>query len=465
MLNRLFTFFTNRRASARAAAEQRDFQALEELAPVKGTVPPPAPPSEQPGNHTGLGEERSVICREAVLNREQRVAGYEFILRKGMRDRLHIPSRRIHHIYNEVVIRNLLHFSINKLLGHRQAFITVLDSFLANPLIDQLPGPGIVLTVMPLDAAGDTPDALGERVLALKQQGFQFALEECFEGRHFEMLAPHASHFIFRTAQRNPAETQKIADQISQRYRDAQLIARDLESFDDFELCRTLNFALFQGPFVTSREDWTDNRAGPQTLHICDLLNHLRRDAETTQLVELLKQDAMLSYRLLRYINSAAMGLRQTVTSIEHALVLIGRQNMYRWLTLLLFGSAQNSPYAAALQETALARGRFMELIGERAFAKAERDSLFITGLFSMLDRVLRMPLPEAIKPLHLAEWVEAALLRGEGPYAPFLDLAMACESSDQDRIEAAAASCGIEITDVNAKHFEALAWVQSVEY
>ena len=279
------------------------------------------------------------------------------------------------------------------------------------------------------------------------------------------MLAPHASHFIFRTAQRNPAETQKIADQISQRYRDAQLIARDLESFDDFELCRTLNFALFQGPFVTSREDWTDNRAGPQTLHICDLLNHLRRDAETTQLVELLKQDAMLSYRLLRYINSAAMGLRQTVTSIEHALVLIGRQNMYRWLTLLLFGSAQNSPYAAALQETALARGRFMELIGERAFAKAERDSLFITGLFSMLDRVLRMPLPEAIKPLHLAEWVEAALLRGEGPYAPFLDLAMACESSDQDRIEAAAASCGVEITDVNAKHFEALAWVQSVEY
>jgi len=88
----------------------------------------------------------------------------------------------------------------------------------------------------------------------------------------------------------------------------------------------------------------------------------------------------MLSYRLLRYINSAAMGLRQTVTSIEHALVLIGRQNMYRWLTLLLFGSAQNSPYAAALQETALARGRFMELIGERAFAKAERDSLTESG-------------------------------------------------------------------------------------
>lgn len=465
MLSRLFAFFSSRRTGARAEIEQRDFQTLNELAPVKDAcAAEPAPPVVQPGNRTDRDEERSVICREAVLNREQRVAGYEFMLRKGMRDRMRIPSRRIHHIYNEVVVRNLVHFSIGKLLGHRQVFVAVLDSFLANPIIEQLPGQNVVLTVVPLDAA-EAPGPFEERVKELKKLGFKFALEECFEGAHFENLAPHANYFIFRTAQHNPADTKKAADQIRARHRDALLIARDLESFDDFELCRKLDFALFQGPFVTSREDWTGNRAGPQTLHVCDLLNHLRRDAETAELAKLLKQDAVLSYRLLRYINSAASGLRQTITSIEHALVLMGRQKMYRWLTLLLFGSAQNSPYAAALQENALARGRFMELIGERAFDKTERDSLFVTGLFSMIDLVLQMPLPEAIKPLHLQEAVEAALLRDEGPYAPFLALAVACESSDQDRIEAAAAKCGVEIDDVNIKHFEALAWVQSIEY
>ena len=467
MLNRLFAFLFNRRASVRAAAEKHDFQRLSELVPIKeaNAALAPTPDTEQPGDRTAREAERSVIRREAVLNSEQRVVGYEFVPRGGTREKICIPSRRVHHLHSEVVIRNLLHFSIAKLLGQRQAFITVLDSFLANPIIDQLPGHSMVLTVAPLEAAADAPGPLDARLRELKKLGFKFALEDCFEGTHYQMLAPHIDYLIFRTARDNPAEIKKIAEQLGRKHKDALLVARDLESFDDFQLCRKLGFALFQGPFVTSREDWTGNQAGPQTLHVCDLLNRLRRDATTAELAELLKQDAVLSYRLLRYINSAASGLRQTITSIEHALVLMGRQKMYRWLTLLLFGSAQNSPYAAALQENALARGRFMELIGERGFAESERDGLFVTGLFSMLDLVLQMPLPEAIKPLNLPEAIEAALLRNTGPHAPFLDLAVACESSDQDQMEAAAARCGIEIDDVNAKHFEALAWVHAIDY
>jgi len=91
----------------------------------------------------------------------------------------------------------------------------------------------------------------------------------------------------------------------------------------------------------------------------------------------------VLSYRLLRYINSAASGLRQTITSIEQGLVIMGRDQMYRWLTLLLFGSAQASPYAAALLENALVRGRLMELVGKERFPQGERDGLFGVGLMN----------------------------------------------------------------------------------
>lgn len=472
MLNRLIAFLFKRRASVRAAAEKaaaekHDLQRLDELAPIKETTPALAPTSDavKPGDRAARETDHSVIRREAVLDGERHVVGYEFVPRSGARERSRIPSRRIHHLSSEVVIRNLLHFSIGELLGQRQAFITVLDSFLVNPIIDRLPGHGVVLTVAPMENAADSPGPLDERVRELKKQGFKFALEDCFEGAHYEMLAPHIDYFVFKTSRGNPAEIKKIAERLGRKHKDGRLVAKDLESFDDFQLCRRLGFALFQGPFVTSREDWTGNQAGPQTLHVCDLLNRLRRDATTTELAELLKQDAVLSYRLLRYINSAASGLRQTITSIEHALVLMGRRKMYRWLTLLLFGSAQNSPYTAALQENALARGRFMELIGERAFGENERDGLFVTGLFSMLDLVLQMPLPEAIKPLHLPEAIEAALLRNVGPHAPLLDLAMTCESSDQDRIEVAAERCGIELDAINAKYFEALAWVRAIEY
>lgn len=466
MLSRLFAFLFKRQPHQRAAAEQRDFQALNELVPVKGTSAAiETPPPVQSGNRPDEAANRSVICREAVLNREQRVAGYEFVLRKGMRDRVQAQSRRIYHVYNEVVIRNLIQFSIHKLLGHRQAFITVIDSFLANPLIDELPGQGIVLTVLPMDDAHDAldPASLVNRVKELKRRGFTFALEECFEGEHFTLLAPHVSYLIVKTEQHSPAELKQTAERLV-RQGGITLIARDLQSFDDFELCSRLGFALFQGPFVTSREDWTGNQAGPQTLHVCDLLNQLRREVETAELAQLIKQDAVLSYRLLRYINSAASGLRQPVTSIEHALVLMGRQQMYRWLTLLLFGSAQLARHAAAVQEIALARGRLMELVGARAFTAAECDSLFVTGLFSMLDLVLQMPLSAAIKPLNLSEAISAALLNHQGPYAPFLDLALACETFDPDRIEAAADRCGVEVSEVNTRHFEAMAWVQALQ-
>ncbi len=468
MLSRLLTFLSGYWSRKRAAAEQRDFQRLDALAPIKGAaIATSTLPAESGRAVTAqTAAERSVICREAVLNCKQCVMGYEFMLRGKNQDSRRLPSRRAHQLfYNEVMINHLLQDSVSRLLGQRHAFVTVLGAFLTNPIFNRLPGQGIVLTAMFLDDANDTSDLLPKRVGELKQRGFQFALEECFEGVQFEVLAPYADYFIVRTSHHHPAEIQQIAEQIRPHYRGAALVARDLESFDDFQFCNKLGFTLFQGSFTTRCEDWTDSQIGPQTLHVCDLLNHLRREADITELTRLLKQDAVLSYRLLRYTNSAAAGLLEPITSIEHALVLMGRQKMYRWLTLILLGSAQNSPYAAALQENALVRGRFMELISMDIFAEAERGSLFVTGLFSMLDRVLRIPLPTAIKPLNLPEAIEAAILRQEGPYAPFLELALACETPHQDRIEAAATRCGVEAATVNAQHFEALAWVQAIQF
>lgn len=446
----------SRPAQGPAEAQRRDFQTLDALAPVQqapaATVPASAPDAGQ----------ASFICREALLNREQRVAGYEFMLRKGARDRVRGQSRRIHHVYSEVVVRNMLQFSIGRLLGHRQAFVAVLDSFLGNVSLDQLPGGGVVLIVHTLEDGADPPELEG-RVRALGERGFAIALEDDFEGPAFERLGPHASHFLVQTPRYTPADLRRLAERLGARFPRAVLVAKDLQSFDDFELCRRLGFGLFHGPFVTSREEWTGNQVGPQALRVIDLLNRLRRDADTAELARILRQDAVLSYRLLRYINSAASGLRQAVTSIEHALVIMGRQQMYRWLTLLLFGSSQSAPHAEALLENALVRGRLMEGVDDEQPTEA-REELFVVGLFSLLDRVLRVPMPEALKPLNLPQPVVAALLEGEGPYAALLELALACESGDPERVATASLVCGLEADRVNARHFEALVWAQQVQ-
>lgn len=457
MLNRILNALLGRPQSTPAPGEgeRRDFQELNALAPVQQA------PAAGPANAMDTGAS-SFICREAFLNREQRVAGYEFMLRKGARDRVRGQSRRIHHVYGEVVVRNMVQFSIGRLLGHRLAFVAVLDSFLRNPAIDQLPGSGVVLIVHNLSDGTDPPD-VETRIRELKERGFAIALEDCFEAEAFERLAPHAAYFLVQTTLYTPADLRRLAERLTTGFPRVVLVAKDLASFDDFELCRKLGFSMFHGPFVTSREEWSGNQVGPQALRVMDLLNRLRRDADTAELARILRQDAVLSYRLLRYINSAASGLRQAITSIEHALVIMGRQQMYRWLTLLLFGSAQSSPLAEALLENALVRGRLMEGVDERQSAAA-REDLFVVGLFSLLDRVLRVPMAEALKPLNLPEPVQAALIEGEGPYAALLELALACESGDQDRIAAASLACGLNAASVNARHFEALVWAQQVQ-
>ena len=105
-----------------------------------------------------------------------------------------------------------------------------------------------------------------------------------------------------------------------------------------------------------------------------------------------------------------------------------------------------------------------MELAGQARLKPADQDSLFVTGLFSMLDLVLRVPLAEALRPIQLPEEIPAALLRREGPYAPYLELALACESFDQDRIAAASALCGLDAATVNERHIEAITWVQDID-
>jgi EAL and modified HD-GYP domain-containing signal transduction protein len=468
VLGRWISAILGRRAGAREAVEdreKREFEALDALAPVRPAAPAAArgaPPGAVAGEDV-LAASNSFICREAVLGRDQRVAGYEFMLRRAVRSRIQGQSRRMHHVYGEVLVRNMVECSIARLLGHRLAFLVVLDSFLAHPSIDVLPGSGIVLVVAAPEGATGLAAGAPERVRELKGRGFAIGVEAAIGGPVFPALAQQADYFVLDTGTHTAAELRKLTDALRREHPRARVLAKGIESFDDFQFCLKADYALFQGPFITSREDWSGNRIGPQALRVIELLNRLRREADTAELAAVLRQDAVLSYRLMRYINSAAGGLRQPVNAIEHALVLLGRQKIYRWLTLLLFGSAQVASHADALLENALVRGRLMEAADERQ-TPAAQEELFMVGLFSLLDRVLQMMLPDALKPLQLPEAVLAALLRGEGPYAPLLELALACESADQERVAAASAACGLDPATVNARHFEALVWAQRVD-
>jgi EAL and modified HD-GYP domain-containing signal transduction protein len=195
---------------------------------------------------------------------------------------------------------------------------------------------------------------------------------------------------------------------------------------------------------------------------VIDLLNAIKRQADFEELAGIAWRDPTLAYRLLRFVNSAAMGLREKIDRLKTAMVYVGRDELYRWLTLLLFSSKKPDHLDNALRENALVRAKLAEQLAAGRMLPKERDEAFVVGILSVIDALLEMPMQEALAQLSLPAAVTEALLHREGKYAPYLKLAIACEESDQATIKALADELGMDAFMVNQRHIEALTWAMS---
>lgn len=201
----------------------------------------------------------------------------------------------------------------------------------------------------------------------------------------------------------------------------------------------------------------------PGHAQIVRLLNLVRNNADIKEIEALLKQDVAISYKLLRYINSAGFGLMCEIQSFRHAVTILGYSNLNKWLSLLLV-TATRDPGAQAMMQTSIARGRFMEEIGGSFFDKSEHDNLFITGAFSLLPVLLGTSMQSVLDEMHLPESVTDALLHGEGAYSPFLKLAKASENFDSTALLKQATELQLTHEKINKALLSALGFADSLQ-
>lgn len=201
----------------------------------------------------------------------------------------------------------------------------------------------------------------------------------------------------------------------------------------------------------------------PGHAQIVRLLNLVRKNADIREIEALLKQDVAISYKLLRYINSAGFGLMCEIQSFRHAVTILGYSNLNKWLSLLLV-TATRDPGAQAMMQTSIARGRFMEEIGSSFFDKSELDNLFITGAFSLLPVLLGTSMQSVLDEMHLPDNVTDALLHEEGEFAPFLKLAKASENFDAGPLQRQAAELQLTNEQINTALLNALGFADSLQ-
>ena len=242
----------------------------------------------------------------------------------------------------------------------------------------------------------------------------------------------------------------------------ARLIAEKIETAQQYDMVSSLGVRLFQG-YLFSRPTLVEARLlSPSQASIVQLLNLVRSQAPTSEIEEALKKDAGLAFNLMRLINSAGLGLTREITSFRQAVLLLGLKKLFRWAALLLT-VARSGGTPPAVGQTAVVRGRLMELLAREFMSPEQADQAFVIGVFSMLDQMLGMPLEPALGLLHLPDELAAALLRRDNAYGQLLTLAEACESSDDSRFDQAAQSLRLSSQQINLAHLQALAWADQM--
>jgi EAL and modified HD-GYP domain-containing signal transduction protein len=447
-------FFGNGSQAAARPETPSDFERLNAIAPLKT-------------KESGMAaDNRNFVCREAILDRQEKIAGYEFSLSERLQSRLNEKSLLLHKVYDDALLRNLALHDIHALLGKRIAFVHLSPASLLNPLIERMSPDNMVLV---LDG-GDTPSLppdMAEAMASHRRRGMRIGWLLRKPQAQITPLIADADMLQIDALAFDGLQIRSVMRELSglrtAGLPKAAFIARNLQTFDDFNLCFNGGFDFFQGPFVTSRENWRAPKSDVDRLHFITLLNLVRQGAEYDVIADHMRQEPVMTFKLLRYLNSPLLGLQQKITSVSQALLIIGRDKFYRWLSLLLFSVRDQGYRERILAEQALTRGRFLESLAGQGGIPPVANDLFLLGLFSLLDVLLGLPLAEIVARVQLPEPVRDALLGQASAWRDALDLAMAYESGDEARLGDAAARCGIDAGRVTEAALEALGWTREI--
>jgi EAL and modified HD-GYP domain-containing signal transduction protein len=392
------------------------------------------------------------IARQAVCNATERVVGFELMVRPSGLLPERIPGSESEG--SELLINALNRFGVARALGDKLGFMQLGAGTLESDLVELLPQDRFVLEYPSSYLASA---AAAERCKGLQAQGFLLA-RVCQPGdMDVTDISGTAGYVVYDLA----FHTLQDIVRIDRGAKQAQVerLVRNVNTRADFDACKTFGFDYYQGNFFAHPETLSMNRLDPSRARVMDIFNLVINRADVAEIEAAFKHDVALCYSLLCYINSVGIGLQYKVSSIRDAVMLLGYDFLWRWLSLLIFAGVDLTAAQRVLLNTAVIRGRLTELLGQGKLDNREGNFLFIVGIFSMLDVLLGVPLKDVLGKLSLPEEVSRALLAREGKYASYLDLTLAFESNNLAAAERLCSDLGIDLSAASQSHVNAIEW------
>jgi c-di-GMP phosphodiesterase len=393
-----------------------------------------------------------LLVRSPVLNRKQEIVGYD--LRLSPAGALDLKEHGLMRLLSGTSEQD----SFFLRLPNRFALTDI-----GQIETDQSAADSTGRVVIEVDPSAQAGDALLPQTKKWKAAGYSICMQRPYDTQASMEALDLAAYFTIDGAELN-ANLEKTCNRL--RRHSAKQIAINVATPQGFEASHRAGCDFFRGYFFTTPQLAKAQALNPTYTAIVSVMKLAQENAAVAKIEEALKRDATLAYKLLRYINSAGFGLSCEIQSFRHAVTVLGYNNLYRWLGLLLVTAARDTA-SSALVTTAITRGRLAELVGEGMFDNQERDNLFLVGAFSLLEAILKTPLEEVVEQVPLPEPVVDALLRREGPYGPILTVVEATETFDQPDSRARATQVcdllGMMPAQLNRAQLDALAWSEGL--
>jgi len=392
------------------------------------------------------------VARQPIFDREQKVFGYELLFRDGLENAF---SGDTDEASRATLDRSLL-MGLDILCDGRRAFVNCTRDTLIKGLVTLLPSTTTVVEI--LETVPADPDVIAA-CQNLKEAGYTIALDDYVADDPRVALAEMADIIKVEMLLTTQAEREVIVKQFgAHRHR---LLAEKIETQHDFVRAREQGFVYFQGFFFRRPEMMNTRDMPANRLNYLRMLQEVSRpDLDVPGLEKLIKSEASVCYRLLRYLNSAMFGFNNEIHSVRHALSILGERDLRRWVRLVAaVGAGQEKTSDLVL--SALVRGRFGELLAPHV-AHGDSD-LFLLGLLSLIDAMLEMPMADVLDRIPLDKETKLVLLGRPSLLRPVFQLMLAHESGEWEAAAKLSKTLGLDSEAVAGSYWQAQQWAREV--
>ena len=398
------------------------------------------------------------VARQPIFDANHNVVGYELLYRAdGSCTTASGTSASA--MSSSVIVGGVLGLGLDILTEGQTAFINLSDEMILDGTTELLDPKQVVIEILEtVDPTGPMMDACR----GLTEKGYRLALDDFVYDEALEPLLELADIVKVDVIQ-SSSELECTLERL--RPFGVKLLAEKVENKEMHDRCVAQGFELFQGFHYFRPETLTKKDLSSNTVAVIRLMNLLQDPGVTDRSIEdAFKTGPGLTYKLLRIVNAASLGGRG-VSSIAHALRLLGRDPLYRWLCLLLMTDGSGGgEMRIEMVKAALVRGHFCEAVSELARNPLNRDvpaggAMFLVGLFSDIEMLLGVPVEEILEDINVTKTVRDAILHREGPGGSILAAVEAYTSGDWEGAGIEVSRLGADLPTLSDMYLNSITW------